>query len=102
MDAKKYYSLESKNDVADLYIFGDITSWPWLESDVSASGIVNELQSLDVKEINVHINSYGGEVAEGLAIYNTLKNSDMDSLVPQHQSFLWQVTKESSMKRHCS
>lgn len=77
MDAKKYYSLESKNDVADLYIFGDITSWPWLESDVSASGIVNELQSLDVKEINVHINSYGGEVAEGLAIYNTLKNSDM-------------------------
>ena len=46
MDAKKYYSLESKNDVADLYIFGDITSWPWLESDVSASGIVNELQSL--------------------------------------------------------
>lgn len=77
MDAKKYYSLESKNDVADLYIFGDITSWPWLESDVSASGIVNELQSLDAKEINVHINSYGGEVAEGLAIYNTLKNSDM-------------------------
>lgn len=74
MDAKKYYSLESKNDVADLYIFGDITSWPWLESDVSASGIVNELQSLDAKEINVHINSYGGEVAEGLAIYNTLKN----------------------------
>lgn len=77
MDAKKYYSLESKNDVADLYIFGDITSWPWLESDVSASGIVNELQSLDAKEINVHINSYGGEVAEGLAIYNTLKNSGM-------------------------
>ena len=31
MDAKKYYSLESKNDVADLYIFGDITSWPWLK-----------------------------------------------------------------------
>lgn len=77
MDAKKYYSLESKDDVADLYIFGDITSWPWLESDVSAVGIVNELQSLDVKEINVHINSYGGEVAEGLAIYNTLKNSNM-------------------------
>lgn len=25
----------------------------------------------------MHINSYGGEVAEGLAIYNTLKNSDM-------------------------
>ena len=73
----EYMEQIQKNDVADLYIFGDITSWPWLESDVSASGIVNELQSLDAKEINVHINSYGGEVAEGLAIYNTLKNSDM-------------------------
>ena len=27
----------------------------------------------DVSEINVYINSYGGEVAEGLAIYNALK-----------------------------
>ena len=77
MEAKKYYFLESKNNVADLYIFGDITSWPWSESDVSASGIVKELQSLEASEINVHINSYGGEVAEGLAIYNTLKNSNM-------------------------
>jgi len=77
METKKYYFLESKNDVADLYIFGDITSWPWSEGDVSANGIVKELQSLDASEINVHINSYGGEVAEGLAIYNTLKNSNM-------------------------
>ena len=75
---KKYYSLETNGDnAAELYIFGDITSWPWLESDVSANGLVKELQKLDAKEINVHINSYGGEVAEGLAIYNTLKNSNM-------------------------
>lgn len=77
MKAKKYYFLESKNDVADLYIFGDITSRTWDESDVSANRIVKELQSLDASEINVHINSCGGEVAEGLAIYNTLKNSSM-------------------------
>ena len=51
MEAKKYYFLESKNNVADLYIFGDITSWPWSESDASASGIVKELQSLEVSEI---------------------------------------------------
>ena len=63
MEAKKYYFLESKNNVADLYIFGDITSWPWSESDVSANGIVKELQSLEASEINVHINSYGCEVA---------------------------------------
>ena len=66
-----YYSLVVENEKkADLYIFGDITSWEWLDSDVSANKIVSEISDLDVDEIIVHINSYGGEVAEGLAIYN--------------------------------
>lgn len=72
---QKYYSLETTGKGADLYIFGDITSYPWKEKDRDAYGIVKLLQDLDADEINVHINSYGGEVAEGLAIYNTLKNS---------------------------
>ena len=73
----KYYSLvknKSKQE-ATLTIFGDITSYPWGEQDVSAYNLSKQLQQLtDVKTINVHINSYGGEVAEGLAIYNSLKN----------------------------
>lgn len=71
---QKYYSLETNNNESDLYIFGDITSWPWDEKDRDAYGVVKELQGLDVQRINVHINSYGGDVAEGLAIYNSLKN----------------------------
>lgn len=71
----KYYALEKNGASADLYIFGDITSWPWKEKDKDAYSIVKDLQELDTEEVNVHINSYGGEVAEGLAIYNTLKNS---------------------------
>ena len=70
----KYYALTTTGQTADIYIFGDITSWEWLESDVSSYTLSKELQGLDVDVINVHINSYGGEVAEGLAIYNTLKN----------------------------
>lgn len=71
----KYYSLETSGDTADLYIFGDITGYPWDEKDKDAYSIVKELTGLSAKEVNVHINSYGGDVAEGLAIYNTLKNS---------------------------
>lgn len=71
---QKYYSLETNNNEADLYIFGDITSWPWDEKDRDAYGVAKELQGLDVQRVNVHINSYGGDVAEGLAIYNSLKN----------------------------
>ncbi len=70
----KYYQLSQNGSEADIYIYGDITSWEWIESDVSSYTLARELQELDVHTINVFINSYGGEVAEGLAIFNSLKN----------------------------
>lgn len=76
---KKYYSLVTNGKEADIYIFGDIvdplTKELWgLESDTSGLSLANDVKDLDVDVINVHINSYGGSVSEGLAIYNTLKN----------------------------
>lgn len=71
---KKYFSLASAWRTADIFIFGDIVSWEWLESDVSSYTLARAIQDLDVDTISVHINSYGGEVAEGLAIHNSLKN----------------------------
>lgn len=74
---KRYFSLLVENEVADLDIYGDITSWPWYEGDISAAILSKQLEELGpVKQINVHINSYGGEVAEGLAIYNALRRND--------------------------
>jgi ATP-dependent Clp protease protease subunit len=72
----KYYALVTNGKEADIYIFGDITSWEWFDSDISSYTLSKEIQELDpdIEVINVHINSYGGEVAEGLAIYNTLRN----------------------------
>ncbi len=74
MNRRRYFSLYKQNNIADIYIYGDITSWDWYESDVSSYTLSKQLQELDdVDEINIYINSYGGEVAEGLAIYNSLK-----------------------------
>jgi ATP-dependent Clp protease protease subunit len=72
----KYYALVTNGKEADIYIFGDITSWEWFDSDISSYTLSKEIQELDpdIEVINVHINSYGGEVAEGLAIYNMLRN----------------------------
>lgn len=70
----KYYALEQVEKRADLYIFGSISSYPWREKDKDAYAIVKELQDLDVDEIHVFINSTGGSVAEGVAIYNVLKS----------------------------
>ena len=74
MKNKQYFQLVTAGNVAELTIYGEITSYPWLESDVSAQNLSMQLAALqNVSQINVYINSYGGEVAEGLAIYNALK-----------------------------
>ena len=72
---KQYYSMEKVGNEANINIYGDITSWAWEEfGEVSAVNLSKQLAEIgDVSQINVYINSYGGEVAEGLAIYNALK-----------------------------
>ena len=71
-EPNRYYSLAVNDREADVLIFGDITSWPYLASDVSSYNLQHQIAGLDVDTINVHINSYGGEVAESLAIMNAL------------------------------
>ncbi len=78
---KRYYSLAVNNaeKEADVYIFGDIVDpttqeWFGIGADVSGYSLALEVKDLDVDIINVHINSYGGVVSDGLAIYNTLRN----------------------------
>lgn len=70
---KKFYQLMQNDNVAELYIYGDITSFKFFEEDVTAKSIVDEINSISADVINVYISSYGGEVQAGLAIYNALK-----------------------------
>lgn len=72
---KRFYQITKTERTADIDIYGDITSFPWFDSDVSAHNIKQEIDALDVDAINVYINSYGGEVAEALAIYSALKRN---------------------------
>lgn len=71
---KQYFAIQKAQREADLYIFGDIVPFEFFEGDVSAYGITQQIKDLDVDRINVHIDSYGGSVSEGWAIYNALKN----------------------------
>lgn len=54
---------------ADVYVFDEIGSW----SGVTADDFVRDVAGLDVDEIVLHLNSPGGEVAEGTAIANVLR-----------------------------
>lgn len=74
--SKRFYSLLVNGTEADLDIYGDIVSEAWArgESDMNAYRLSQKLAMLEgVTRINVNINSYGGEVAEGIAIYNALR-----------------------------
>jgi len=67
--------------VLDLYIYGDVESdyldfWTWdiVESETSAQKFREALTAHpNATQINIYINSYGGSVFEGTAIYNQLK-----------------------------
>lgn len=81
-DGKIYNSgsMEIKNvtnSFAELYFYGDIVSdqWgKWTDEDKCPSDITNFLKDIeDVQSIDVHINSGGGSVWGGIAIYNQLK-----------------------------
>lgn len=71
------------NDIADLYLYGTIRKPYWWDEEddeniISANGVKNALKGLKGKNINVHINSGGGDVFESIAIGNLLKQHDGD------------------------
>ncbi|MFY0484955.1 head maturation protease, ClpP-related [Staphylococcus haemolyticus] len=72
---KKYFQIKKKTDKkGEILIYGDIVSEEWFTNDVTAPGFKQQLDELgNVSEIDVHINSSGGNVFEGHAIYNMLK-----------------------------
>jgi ATP-dependent protease ClpP protease subunit len=57
---------------AELSIYGDIGESWWGES-VTAKECCKEIAKIEADTIDVRINSYGGAVADGLAIYNALQ-----------------------------
>ena len=72
MKTKRFYNIvKQPNSSLDIDIYGDIGGWYYENTIESLSEQIKNMT--DVSEINVYINSYGGELSEGLAIYNALK-----------------------------
>ncbi|MBO5094940.1 MAG: Clp protease ClpP [Lachnospiraceae bacterium] len=84
-------SIEIRNETemaADIYFFGDINSeslgeWQkYYPEDKAPKDVQDFLDQLDgVSKINVHINSGGGSVFGGIAIYNILKRHNAEITV---------------------
>ncbi len=57
---------------AEIHIYGEIGESWWSES-ITARQFVKEIADLDVDDLTIRINSPGGSVADGIAIYNAIK-----------------------------
>lgn len=79
---EKYLAFNKIDDQnTEMYIYGDIRKkniiekWLNIQSEATdAFTLKDAINSVDTPNLVVRINSYGGDVAEGLAIYSLLSN----------------------------
>lgn len=73
-DATPGYTIKAAGaEAGEIYIYGDIGE-DWFGEGNTAKGFADELKALGaIKTLDVYINSGGGSVFEGVAIYNTLR-----------------------------
>lgn len=79
-EIKKLMTVKNLTETSgDLYIYGEIvdnTDWKWDDKDVMPDDVLEALNSVDgLQELNIYINSPGGSVFAGQAIYNMLKRN---------------------------
>jgi len=66
---EKWYNIQNKaGSSTDVYIFDEIGMW-----GVTAQNFISDIKDLKDTPINLRINSLGGDVFDGLAIYNIIK-----------------------------
>lgn len=64
-----WFKMSVKDDTAVIDIYDEIGYW-----GVTAKDFTADLRDLDVENIHINLNSYGGDVFDGVAIYNELVN----------------------------
>lgn len=81
MSNTPYFTMKKTDNSADIYIFGDIVPWKWDDSDTTSYDLATQIKALpEDAAITIHINSNGGDLKEGLGIYNVLKGRNVTTI----------------------
>ena len=73
----QWYNIQNKaSETADIYIFDKIGMY-----GVTAQDFIGEIKELKNTPINLRINSLGGDVFNGMAIYNVIKKREAKTTV---------------------
>ncbi len=77
--SKNRYEIVAKNEgEADVYFYGPISRWgDQVQSVNSFSSQIQSLEATGVKTVNLRVHSHGGDVFEGVAIFNAIVNSSI-------------------------
>jgi ATP-dependent protease ClpP protease subunit len=97
---RSWYRIEARNAAApaEVYVYDIIGEW-----GVSAGEFVNELRGLRGQALDIHINCEGGEIFDGLAIYEALcrhpaaVTAYVDGVAASAASFILQAADERVM-----
>ena len=74
---EKWYNIQNKaGETADIYIFDEIGTY-----GVTAQEFISEIKDLKDMPINIRINSLGGDVFDGMAMYNVIKRREYKTTV---------------------
>ena len=68
--------MKAQGDKAKLIIYGEISSDKWDETEITPNEVKELLDSVKNKDLDIFINSSGGNVFAGLAIYHMLKRHE--------------------------
>ena len=73
-----WYNIQAKasTDIVDIYIFDEIGAF-----GMNAQTFIEEIKEFKNSPINLHINCVGGDVFDGMAIYNVLKKRTAETTV---------------------
>ena len=74
---EKWYNIQNKaGETAEIYIFDEIGTY-----GVTAQDFISEIKDLKDMPINIRINSLGGDVFDGMAMYNVIKRREAKTTV---------------------
>jgi ATP-dependent Clp protease protease subunit len=72
---KKFWSFKNADEgIGELMLYGDISDFSWWGDEVTPKQFKKDLDDLgDISQLNVYINSSGGDVFAGQAIYTMIR-----------------------------
>jgi len=71
--SKKFWNMSVEQNIGQIDLFGEISDVSWWGDEVTPSMFKDDLDNMgDISNLDIHINSGGGDVFAGFAIYNML------------------------------